>query len=43
MEAVFNQYYVQGASHIAEYLLNQYGEDSFAMIVDEGGLCYICY
>jgi len=27
----------QGAGHIAEYLLGVYGEDGFAMLVDEGG------
>lgn len=28
---------VQGASKLAEYLLSTYGENSFALLVDEGG------
>lgn len=32
----------QGASAIAEYLLENYGEDAFSIIVDEGGESMIC-
>ena len=28
---------VQGAKMIGQYLVNKYGEQSFAMVVDEGG------
>ena len=27
----------QGAGHIADYLLDVYGKDGFALLVDEGG------
>lgn len=29
--------FLQGAGHIAQYLLDVYGKDGFAMLVDEGG------
>lgn len=30
---------LHGASAIGKYLLDTYGEDAFAMLVDEGGAC----
>lgn len=28
----------KGAQALSEYLLSQYGEDGFAMLIDEGGM-----
>jgi len=28
----------RGAQALSEYLLSQYGEDGFAMLIDEGGM-----